>query len=179
VQVDGAWARFHASVIGVHLDQPSRRRAAISARHSPALSHQTTQEGLASTPAPRSLVCLVSFRLISTSDRFLLSLHTAHCTHARTHCASIDPAAVELRLPALLLPASSTLATDTTIQHRVTIDLQPQLQSTAHLLACSSNTTTRTRTRPLPLLSAAVAGQQQQLDTRRDHSYISTRTPLQ
>jgi hypothetical protein len=119
------------------------------------------------------------------SSRFVSSRHPivfcCHCTlhTARTHCASIDPAAVELRLPALLLPASSTLATDTTIQHRVTIDLQPQLQSTAHLLACSSNTTTRTRTRPLPLLSAAVAGQQQQLDTRRDHSYISTRTPLQ
>ena len=82
-----------------------------------ALSHQTTQEGLASTPAHRSLVCLVSSRLISTSDHFLLlSLHTA-----RTHCASIDPAAVELRLH-FCYQASSTLATDTTIHEHFAVE---------------------------------------------------------
>ena len=76
---------------------------------SPALSHQTTQEGLASTPAHRSLVCLVSSHL----DIRSFSAVTAHT--ARPHCASLVPAAVELRLHSCY-QASSTLATNTTIQ---------------------------------------------------------------
>jgi hypothetical protein len=83
----------------------------------PSLVHFPTRQRKKAWPAhPHPDHWFVSSRLISTSDRFLLSLHTA-----RTHCASIDPAAVELRLH-FCYQASSTLATDTTIHEHFAVE---------------------------------------------------------
>lgn len=110
---------------------------AAAARHSLHFP-PTTQEGLASTPAHRRQSTIGLFALVSSH---LISSHRGchSIPHARTHCASLDPAAVELRLSAqthFCYRQSSTSRQTPPQAPRASIPpcnpRQPQLQYTTH-----------------------------------------------
>jgi hypothetical protein len=157
----------------VQVDQPSRCRAAISAH-----LLCTFPPDNARRPGQHTRTPIIGLsRLVSSRHPIVFC---CHCTlHARTapHSTPLPLSSVCTSATRQAPPSRQTR--QYSAFRRVTI-VQPQLQYTAHLLACSSSTT-RTRTPPLPLLSAAVAKAAPEVSSSliRAATYISTSTTLQ